>query len=235
MTFDLSFLGTALWTAAAKIPATLALAAVPLALGTLLGLPLALARFFRVPVLGKVIQGAVTLIKGIPVVLMLFVFYVVSADAFDPLMQSLGLSLTFRDFPKSLIALAALSIYAAAALCEVFRGALAAVPPGQFDAAAAAGLTRAQVLRRIVLPQALPVSLPMVSNITIALLKAAAMGSVVAVVDVMNAAVIAANANYRYLEAYVAAALIYWGLCFALEKAFGAGEKVLTRRVRRAA
>ncbi|MDR1408697.1 MAG: ABC transporter permease subunit [Oscillospiraceae bacterium] len=232
MTFDLSFLGTALLAAANKIPTTLALALIPLVLGTVIGLPLALVRFYRVPVLGQGIQGAVTLIKGIPVVLMLFVFYVISGKAFDPFMQFLGLPFTFRDFPKSIIAIAALTIYASAALSEAFRGALAAVNPSQFDTGAAAGLTQAQTLGRIVLPQALPVSLPMVSNITTALIKAAAMASLVSVVDVMNAAVISANGNYRYLEAYAAAALIYWGLCFSLEKAFSVGEKVLTRRMR---
>ncbi|MDR3313747.1 MAG: ABC transporter permease subunit [Oscillospiraceae bacterium] len=220
-----SFLLTALWAAAQKIPTTLVLAVAPFLIGALVGLPLALARFFRVPVLRRVLNVGVNIIKGVPVALMLMVFYVLCSSFFDPVMQQLHLPFAFRDFNKALIAIAALSVYAAAALSEVFRGALAAVRKGQYDASYAAGLSNAQALRRVILPQALPASLPMACNIFIALIKAAAMASLISVIDVMNAAVNAAGGNYRYLEAYIAAALVYWGLCIAAERLFRLAER----------
>ncbi|GHT80087.1 hypothetical protein FACS1894130_10640 [Spirochaetia bacterium] len=84
------------------------------------------------------------------------------------------------------------------------------------------------------LPQAIPVSLPMMSNVLIGLTKAVALASMVAVVDVMNAAVIAATTNYRFLEAYVAAAIIYWAICFIIERVFFALEKISGQKIRAA-
>jgi L-cystine transport system permease protein len=218
---ELHYIWLALQAAAAKIPTTLLLALLPLALGTLLGLPLALARHFKVKLVSQGIAAAVTVIKGVPVVLMLMVFYVAASDT---------LGLAFRDFPKELVAVAALTVYAAAAMSEVLRGALASVKKGQYDAGYAAGLTTAQILRRVVLPQALPVSLPMACNVCIALLKSAALGSLVSVIDVMNAAVVAVTPGYRFLEGYAAAALVYWALCFGAEKLFGQAEKIYAKR-----
>jgi L-cystine transport system permease protein len=232
LNFSFSFMLTALRAAAVKIPVTLTLAVIPLLTGLAFGLLIALARFFRVRFLAGLFRWLVTIVKGIPVVLLLLVFYVVSANMYDPLMGALGLPFTFKGLNKAVIAMAALSVYATIGLSEVFRGALGSVKKGQYDAAFAVGLTKFQVLRRIVLPQAIPVSLPMMSNILIALTKAAALASMVAVVDVMNAAVITATGNYRFLEAYVAAAIVYWGLCLVIERVFGVLEKISARKMR---
>jgi L-cystine transport system permease protein len=223
---------TALKTAAGKIPVTLEIAIMPLLIGVVFALGIALARFFRVPVLAVILRWLVSIVKGIPVVLLLLVFYVISAYFYDPVMRALGLGRTFKGLDKALIAIAALSVYAAVGLSEAFRGALASVQKGQFDAAYAAGLTKAQTLFRIVFPQALPASLPVVCNILIALTKAAALASMVSVVDVMSAAVITAGGNYRFLEAYVAAALIYWGLCLIIERGFLVLERMCARNMR---
>ncbi|MDR1733798.1 MAG: amino acid ABC transporter permease [Oscillospiraceae bacterium] len=227
---DFAFLWTALQAAAARIPATLSLAFVPFAAGILVGLPTALVRRSSLPVLPNVLAGLVALIKGIPVVLMMLVFFVLASETFDGFMQSLGLPWTFRELDKSLVAGAALTVYATAAMCEVFRGALAAVPQSQYDAAYAAGLTGAQTLRRIILPQMVAPALPMTCNILVALVKSAAIASLVSVVDVMNGAVIAAAGNYRFLEAYIAAALVYWALCLLIENIFRLAEKKCARR-----
>ncbi|MDR1251048.1 MAG: amino acid ABC transporter permease [Treponema sp.] len=225
MNFSFSFLLTALTAALAKIPVTLLLAAAPMFTGCAIGLFIALVRFFRVPVLAFLFRWGVTIVKGIPVVLILLVFYVWAAVFYEPVMRFFGIPAAFKTLDKALIAMAAFSVYAVVGLSEAFRGGLASVKKGQFDAAFASGLDLRQTLLRIVLPQALPASLPMMGNIFIALTKAAALASMVSVIDVMNAAVISANNNYRFLEAYVAAALIYWMICVIIEKLFFALEK----------
>jgi L-cystine transport system permease protein len=232
MNFSFSFMLTALSAAASKIPVTIVLAICPLAIGIVFGLLIALVRFFRVRVLASLFRALVTIIKGVPVVLLLLVFYVVCAFMYDPFMRSLGLPFTFKVLNKASIFVAALSVYSSIGLSEVFRGALASVKKGQFDAGYAMGLTKAQVLTRIVLPQALPVSLPMMGNILIALTKAVSLASVVAVVDVMNAAVITATSNYRFLESYIAAAIVYWGICLVIERVFLALEKITGNTIR---
>jgi L-cystine transport system permease protein len=223
---------TALMAAAAKIPVTVVLALIPLAAGMVFGLLISLVRFYRVRFFAELFRWLVTVIKGIPVVLLILVFYVASAILYDPLMQILGLPFTFKGLNKALIFIASVSIYASIGLSEVFRGALASVKKGQYDAGYAMGLTEFQLLRRIILPQAFPVSLPMMSNVLIALTKTAALASIVSVVDVMNAAVITATTNYRFLEAYVAAAIVYWGICLVIERVFFVLEKISARTIR---
>jgi len=235
MNFSFSFMLTALRIAAAKIPVTLVLAIWPLVIGIVFGLLIALIRFFRVPVLSSLFRGLVTVIKGIPVVLLLLVLYVLCASVYDPFMRFLGLPFSFRTLNKAIIFVAAVSVYSSVGLSEVFRGALASVKKGQYDAGYAMGLTRAQVLIRIVLPQAIPVSLPMMGNIFISLTKAVSLASMIAVVDVMVAAVVSANSNYRFLEAYVAAAIIYWAICFVIERIFLWLEKITGNTIRRTA
>jgi L-cystine transport system permease protein len=222
----------ALRAAVSKIPITVSLALISLLIGIVFGLLIALARFFRIRFLAFLFRWLVTIIKGIPVVLLLLVFYVLTANIYDPLMASLGLPFTFKVLNKAIIAVAAFSVYSSIGLSEVFRGALASVKKGQYDAGYAMGLTKPQVLIRIVLPQAFPVSLPMMSNVLISLTKAAALASVVAVIDVMSAAVITATSNYRFLEAYVAAAIVYWGICLIIEGVFRFLEKTAAGKMR---
>lgn len=230
MNFSFSFFLTALAAGAEKIPVTLFLSALPMLAGSITGLAAALIRFFRVPVLSFLVRWLVTIIKGVPVVLVLLVFYVWAALFYEPAAALFGIKASFKNLDKTLIAAAALSVYASAGLCEAFRGGLASVRRGQFDAAYASGLNPGQTLRRIVLPQALPAALPMMGNVCIALTKAAALASMVSVIDVMNAALISAGSSYRFLEAYAAAALIYWGICAAIGAVCSALEKYFARK-----
>ena len=117
---------------------------------------------------------------------------------------------------------------------EIFRGAFAAIKKGQFDAAKSMGMTNLQTIRRVLLPQAIPISLPMFSNLLISLVKASSLASMVSVVDVFAAAKITAQQNYRFLEAYVAVAVIYWGISLVIEKGAQLLEERMTRKLRRA-
>jgi L-cystine transport system permease protein len=231
---DFWFMLTALRSGIVRIPATLILAILPLIIGGVFGLLFALARFYNVRVLARILKWVVTVVKGIPVILVLLIFYVTIAAYFDPLMAKLGLPWTFKYVNKGFVMVLAFSLYATVGLSEAFRGGLTSVRSGQFDAAASIGLTRTQTLFRVVLPQAIPVSLPIIGNILISLTQAGAIGSVVAVIDVMNGAVMSATSNYRFLEAYIAAALIYWVLCIVIAWIFKQAERRMSRRFREA-
>ena len=98
------------------------------------------------------------------------------------------------------------------------RTSLQSVGVGQYEAGYSVGLTTGQILRRIVLPQALPVAVPLVGSHFISLIKGSAIASLISVVEVINATVYEANGNYKFLEAYVAAGIIYWVLCMGVER-----------------
>jgi L-cystine transport system permease protein len=232
MDFDFSFFLVAMRGSIQAIPVTLIIAIAPILLGAILGLPIALIRFFEIKILSPIFKWAVTLLRGIPIVLILLVLYLVTATSYDNIMKALHLPFEFKDFNKAVVAIVALTLAATAALSEVFRGSLAGVKKGQFDAAHSIGLTWFQVLSRIIIPQAIPISLPMICNVLIGLLKAAALASMVSVVDVLNGSLITANANYKYLEAYIAAACVYWAISLCIERIFLLVEKISGQKLR---
>jgi len=234
MSFKFEVMIESLKVASQYIGTTLFMAITALVIGVFLGLAIALIRLYRIKGLTQFFQVAVTLLKGIPMVLIILALYLVSSKQFDVWAESMNWSLRFRDFNMVWIAVAALSLFATINSSEVFRGAFAAIKPGQFDAAKSMGMTNLQTIRRMLLPQAIPISLPMFSNLLITLVKASSLASMVSVVDVFAAAKITAQQNYRFLEAYVAVAVIYWGISLVIEKTAQLLEERMTRKLRRA-
>lgn len=111
---------------------------------------------------------------------------------------------------------------------EIVRGALAAVPEGQREAALAVGFTRMQQLRRVLLPQALPEMIPPFTNLLIELLKGTALVSAVSVADVSFAAQLARLATGESLQVYAVVLVIYFALAFGITR----GMRVLERRAK---
>ncbi|WP_077309205.1 amino acid ABC transporter permease [Terribacillus halophilus] len=233
MDFDFAFMFEASLAALHYLPITLLLGFLPLIFGSAIGLGIALIRHYKIPILAVFFKWFVTIFKAIPVVLILLVSYLVFSDVFDTMADSLALSISFSDIDRRWIAIFALTLYATSGLSEIFRGALASIPKGQTDAASSVGLTNLQVLRRVMIPQVIPLALPLVNNMLISLIKASSLVSMVSVVDILNGAVIEANVNYRYLEAYVAVSIIYWGVCASIEAVTAGYEKYAHRSRRR--
>lgn len=218
MFIDFTAIAEAFKAAVPFIPVTLRLALIPLFIGSLLGLLIALVRFYQVPVLSKVLGGFITIGKGIPVVLSLMVAYLLFSDLFDQLATSLSLPIRFSEVNREYIGIFVLSITATISLSEIFRGALSAIPKDQWDAAASIGLTQFQTIVRVIFPQMLPTALPLICSQLIVLIKASSLVSLVSVVDVLNGALITATTSYTFLESYIAAAIIYWALSIAVEQ-----------------
>ncbi|HET8598420.1 MAG TPA: amino acid ABC transporter permease [Castellaniella sp.] len=184
---------------------------VPLAiLSFLAGLALAflaaVARLFGPAPLVSVVRFYIWLIRGTPLLVQLFViFYGLPSIGFvlDPL-------------PAALIGF---SLNVGAYNAEVIRGAIEAIPRGQWDAAYSLSMTRAQALRRTILPQAARVAVPPLANSFIALVKDTSLAAVITVPEIFQAAQRIASVTYEPLILYVEAALIYLLLCTALSAA----------------
>jgi len=227
---DFSAILAAFEAAVPFIPVTLRLAFIPLFIGIVLGFIVAIIRYYSVPVISKVLSGLVTVGKGIPVVLSLMVAYLLFSDLFDQVATSLHWAIRFSDINREYIGIFVLSISATISLSEIFRGALSSIPKDQWDAAASIGLSQVQTIRRVVFPQLLPITLPMISNQLIVLVKASSLVSLVSVVDVLNGALITATTSYTFLESYIAAALIYWALSIVIEQVSVLIERNYTRK-----
>ena len=150
----------------------------------------------------------VSLFRGVPLLVqLLFIYY---------FLAEFGL-----DVPAIVAAVGGLALSSAAYQAEILRGALNAVPRGQSEAAIALGFAGADVWRRILLPQALRISIPPLINEFILLIKASSLVSVVGIAELTRVSMNIASLTYRPLEAYVGGGLFYLAINLILA-GFGA-------------
>ena len=193
------------------IPLTLA----SFALGLALALVVALMRLSRVRVVSGIARAYVSVIRGTPLLVQLFVIFYG--------LPSVGV--TIDPWPSAIIAFSAnVGGYAA----EVIRAAIQSVPKGQWEAAHMIGMSNRLALRRIILPQAAR-SVPPLSNTFISLVKDTSLASLILVTEMFRRAQEIATATGEFMTLYIEAAVIYWVICLFLSS----GQSVLERRLDR--
>lgn len=193
---------------------TLALTLGSMSLGILVGLVLALAKTSGVPLLTRPAGAYIWLFRGTPVLLQLIFI-------FTALPQ---LGLRFSAFTSAVIAL---TLNEGAYMAEIIRAGLESVGQGQRMAARVLGFSDRQIMRYIVLPQAMRVIVPPTGNQFIGMLKLSALASVIAVQDLLLRAQRIASANFDYLNTLIAAALWY----LVLTTIFSQGQRWLEHRM----
>ena len=176
-----------------------------------LGLALTLVRNSRFRVLSAITGGYVYLMRGTPLLLQLFFVYY--GLPFIPGFEDI---LVFDRFTASCITFV---LNYAAYFCEIFRGGLLGVDPGQYEAAKVLGLSKSQTLFRIVLPQMLRVTLPSVANECISLVKDTALVTSIGVTEIIYYAKAAVNRMANF-AAYPVAALYYLFFNYLMTKLF---------------
>lgn len=186
---------------------TLQLALLSLLLGLVLGLVGAGAKLSRVKAWRFCAQLYTTLIRGVPdLLLMLLIFYGLQTGL-SRLTNALGWAYIEID-PFSAGVLTLGFIYGAY-FTETFRGALLAVPRGQFQAAKALGMTFSQGFMHVIFPQMMRFALPGLGNNWMVLLKATALVSIIGLADLVKVAQVAGKSSQQLLAFLLLAALIY--------------------------
>lgn len=227
MNLDPGFIWTAFLELLSVLPTTLMITGVSVLAGLLIGTAVALFRLYQVPVLSQIAAFYVTFIRGTPMLMHLFLVYFGFPALIDSISAALGWTFTSASIPIIYFVLIAFSLTAGAYLSEVVRSGMLAVNRGQIEAAYAVGMTTSQALRRIVLPQAMAVSLPNLSNSVVGMLHGSTLAFTVSIVEVNGKANIVASTNWKFFEAFIAAALLYWGITILIEKATALLEKRL--------
>jgi len=193
------------------LPLTLLLASLAVSLGFPLAVLLALGRRSRWPVMRSACVGFIEFVRGVPLVGVLFM-----AAVMLPLF--LPASFEIDSFTRVQIALV---LFTAAYMAEAVRGGLQAVPKGQAEAAAALGLSDHQITSRIVLPQALRVSIPGLVNTSISEVKNTTLVLIVGMFDVLQTTRLSlVDIQWRpfFAEAYGFTAFLFFVLCFAISQ-----------------
>lgn len=200
---------------------TLSVALLSLALALVLGLAGASARLSRSRPARAVATAYVTLIRGVPdLVLMLLLFYG-GQRALNAALAAWGDG-RYVDLDPFVAGTLTIGFVYGAYLSETFRGAILAVPAGAIEAAQACGMDRRQVLVRVTGPLMLRHALPALSNNWLVMLKSTAIVSVIGLPDLMQRAALAAGATSQPFLFYGAAAAMYLAVTAASETAFRA-------------
>ncbi|HET9664220.1 MAG TPA: amino acid ABC transporter permease [Burkholderiales bacterium] len=172
---------------------------------------LALARRSRMPVLQGLAVGFIELVRGVPLISLLFM-----ASVMLPLFLPSGVSID-----KLLRAQIALILFAAAYLAEVVRGGLQAVPSGQYEAADALGLSYWKKTLLVILPQALRIAIPPLVNSFIAFFKDTSLVLIIGLFDLLSTVKVALTEpawSGFGVEAYLFASLVYFAFCYAMSR-----------------
>ncbi len=214
---------------------TIRVTGIAFALASAAGLLLAVALLSGSTVLRQAARFYVEIVRGVPILVLLFYIAFVGAPAlvagWNALAAPLGLEpMLTRDLSLMWRAILALAIGYSAFLAEVFRAGIQSVDPGQIEAAKALGLGGWQRFRLIVFPQAIRTILPPLGNDFVALVKDSALVSVLGVTDITQLGKIYAAGSFRFFETYNVVAFFYLAMTIGLSLALRALERRLRSR-----
>ncbi|MGM3159390.1 amino acid ABC transporter permease [Dickeya undicola] len=195
---------------------TVPLAILSFILGLMLGVLVALLRLYGPKSLKRICDFYVWVIRGTPLLVQLFLIFYGLPNA----------GITLDAFPAALIGF---SLNVGAYSSEIVRGALLSVPKGQWNAAYSLGMSGAQAIRWVIVPQSVFVSLPPLANTFISLVKDTSLAAVITVPEMFLAAQRIVSVTYEPLILYVEAALIYLLFSTVLSKLQARLEKYYQR------
>ncbi len=176
-----------------------------------LGVMLALGRQSRMPIIKSLCVVYIEMIRGVPLITMLFM-----SSVMFPLFLPEGVTID-----KVLRAQAAIILFTAAYIAEVVRGGLQAMDKGQYEAAESLGLNYFQMMRMIILPQALKIVIPPTVGILISAFKDTSLVVIIALYDILNTTKsILSEPEWTGFstEAYIFIAMIYYICCFSMSQ-----------------
>ncbi len=216
---------------------TLVLTVTAMVIGITLGVVLAVMRLSPNPVMSAVSWFYIWFFRGTPVLVQIFFWFNVAI-----ILPYVGVGIPFTHvgvtlstnvlIPAVVAAIFGLGFNEAAYMAEIVRAGIISVEDGQTEAAQALGMTRLQVMRRIVLPQAMRVIIPPTGNETISMLKTTSLAFVASVPELFTRADQIANSNFRYVELLFVASFWYLLMTsvltvgqFYLERYFARGSQ----------
>ena len=200
------------------VPITLYISVISGIIGLVLGFLLAVVRIKKIPVLNQIVGVFISFKRGTPIIVQLYITYFGIPIAFMYINYYKGTNLQVANVPPIVYALFALALNTGAFCSIIIQSAFEAINQGEIEAAAALGMTGRQRMFRIIIPEALDLALPNLGNQFIGLIKGTSLAFTCSVVEMTAQAKIIGARGYRYFEAYVALAIIYWIMIIVIEQ-----------------
>lgn len=182
------------------LPYTIALSLIGFLLGTFLGFFVAIFRMSPILPLRWLAMIHVSLMRGIPLMVLLFFIY-------------FGLPFMGIELDAIAATIVSFTVMSSAYISEIIRSSLAAVDVGQWEAARSLGLRTPTIYRKVIIPQAIRIALPPLSNVLLDMVKSTALTAMITVPEMFNKAKIIGGAKSDYMTVYIVVALMYWMIC----------------------
>ena len=182
---------------------TVALSLVAFIGGGLVGIILLVARIHNARAAIIFVACYVQLFQGTPLLMQLFLAY-------------FGLALLGFQTTAWFAAALALTLYTSAFLTEIWRGCVAAIPRGQWEAGQSLALSFTEMLRYVILPQAFKMAIPPTVGFLVQVIKGTALASVIGFIELTKAGTMITNATFAPFLTYSCVALLYFALCFPI-------------------
>ncbi|MGB3161600.1 amino acid ABC transporter permease [Carnobacterium sp.] len=184
---------------------TLGISVTSMIIGLMVGFVLAIMRMSgnRLADIGARIY--ISFMRGTPLLVLLFILY-------------FGFPFIGIQFSAVNASIIGFSLSSSAYIAEILRSALLSVDKGQWEAAYALGLKWTVVMRKIIVPQAMRMAVPPLSNVLLDLIKGTALAAMITVPEIFQQAKIVGGREFDYMTMYILVALVYWAICslFAL-------------------
>lgn len=200
------------------VPSTLLLAITILLLAIMLGSIIHLIVQHKVPVLSQLIVVLQSFLRGTPNVVLLYFMFAALPELLTIITGNLGIPFDANKMNPVFIVIFTFSITLSVFQSEIIRGAILSVDKGQIEAAHALGYSFWQTFTKVIFPQALIEAFPDFMNSLLLVIKGLSLAYLFTVMDILGQAKLLGGFTQRYLEAFAAAALIYWLLCIVLTK-----------------
>lgn len=190
-----------------KIPFTLYLGIISFLASMLLAVVLLIFRNSKIGIFRWIATVFISFFRSTPYITQLFIFYYGLPQLF-PALINLSAEVSF---------VISVALNSSAFIVEILRGGLLGVDKGQREAALSIGLNKFQVMTQVVIPQAFVSILPSLGNTFVGAIKNTAIAFTIGVVEILSEAKIMAAREFNYMEAYVAAGIVYWILILLVD------------------
>jgi len=227
--FDLKGYGWMLWDG---LQLTLTVGVMALGVAFVMGMLGAWGKLSKSPLARGAAATYTTVIRGVPELLLILIIYYGTPTLIQDTLESFGYDIIL-DINPFVAGVITIGFIYGAFTTEVMRGAILAVPHGQLEAAHAIGMSRAMVVRRVLLPQVWRFALPGLGNVWMVLIKATALISVIQLPELLRNTDIGARATKLPFTFFFAAALIYLGITIVSMLAQQRAEIWANRGIRR--
>ncbi len=223
MNFDVNYMLELLPILFRYLGTTLQMAFWGMIFALILAIVIANIRVFKVPVLDQLSQLYISFFRGTPLLVQLFLLYYGLPQIFP----------IFVGMDAFTAAIIGLTLHFASYMAESIRAAIIGIDRSQMEASISIGMTSSQSMRRIILPQAARVALPSLMNYFIDMIKSTSLAFTLGVAEIMAKAQMEASSSFRFFEAFLAVALIYWGVVLVLTRVQTWAETKLNKAYQR--